>query len=463
MNSTELHIRHSPRCHAERSYILDIVLGEFLGVKYTTEVADVEHVEFELNGSKLVVDDTFFQLAERHWLLSGSLPARAPEELDVREAMCGTASFDMLLPVFYGRPEISFGERVGSIGIDIFGTVFVFLTRYEEAVNSMRDAHDRFPASASFVRREKLLLQPIVDEYVEFLWLCMSRLWPPLCRIRREFRMLVTCDVDHPYRQGTKYVSRLARQLAGDVFRRRSLSSAVGSVANHVSARRGDYSEDPYYSRLYWMMDANERAGNRMAFYFIADNNHRRFDGCYSIEEPVVRRLLRDVDNRGHEIGLHPSYLAYRDSDRIRSEKYKLERVLEKDGITQRVIGGRQHYLRWDARQSPRDWDRAGLSYDSTLAFADHIGFRCGTCFDFPLYDLIGRSRLSIREKPLVVMESTVLNDAYMGLGFSEKALDAMIDLKNICKKYAGQFTLLWHNSSFTQRAAESMYIELIE
>ena len=60
-------------------------------------------------------------------------------------------------------------------------------------------------------------------------------------------------------------------------------------------------------------------------------------------------------------------------------------------------------------------------------------------------------------------MESTVLNDAYMGLGFSEKALDAMIDLKNICKKYAGQFTLLWHNSSFTQRAAESMYIELIE
>ena len=52
------------------------------------------------------------------------------------------------------------------------------LSRYEEAVLLDRDDHDRFPATASIAYKTGFLDRPIIDEYVEILWVAMKRVWP---------------------------------------------------------------------------------------------------------------------------------------------------------------------------------------------------------------------------------------------------------------------------------------------
>ena len=91
-------------------------------------------------------------------------------------------------------------------------------------------------------------------------------------------------------------------------------------------------------------------------------------------------------------------------------------KAAERLGIRQAAWGGRQHYLRFAVPETWRHYASAGLSYDATLAHADQPGFRCGTCYDFPVYDLEQRCPLPLRERPLTVMELTLLDGEYLGL-----------------------------------------------
>jgi hypothetical protein len=129
------------------------------------------------------------------------------------------------------------------------------------------------------------------------------------------------------------------------------------------------------------------------------------------------------------------------------------------EGIRQKIAGGRQHYLRWSTR-TPANWEAAGLDYDSTLSYADHAGFRCGTCHEYPMYDLHERKRLRLLQRPLICMETTLIDS--MGLGYTESALEEMKKLKHAVRQVNGKFTLLWHNSSFESCGAREMYCEII-
>ena len=41
------------------------------------------------------------------------------------------------------------------------------------------------------------------------------------------------------------------------------------------------------------------------------------------------------------------------------------------------------------------------MEFDSTLSYADKEGFRCGVCYDFPVFDFLERRQLKLREFPL--------------------------------------------------------------
>ena len=103
------------------------------------------------------------------------------------------------------------------------------------------------------------------------------------------------------------------------------------------------------------------------------------------------------------------------------------------------------------------------MNYDSSLGFADHAGFRCGLCYEFPMYDLTNRRPLEIRQRPLVLMECSVIDSRYQGLGTSSEAFDYMLELKNECRKYNGDFTILWHNQRFVSFAERELYKSIIE
>jgi len=102
-----------------------------------------------------------------------------------------------------------------------------------------------------------------------------------------------------------------------------------------------------------------------------------------------------------------------------------------------------------------------GQRIDSTLSYADHAGFRCGICYEFSVFDLEKRQVLPLRERPLIVMEGSVLGEQYMKLS-GQEALGYMLMLKERCQQFNGDFTLLWHNSSFTDPRQWEMYGEVV-
>lgn len=121
-------------------------------------------------------------------------------------------------------------------------------------------------------------------------------------------------------------------------------------------------------------------------------------------------------------------------------EKEKLEKVTENT-----IFGGRQHYLRWKSPDTWRILEKAGLKYDTTLSFADHEGFRCGICFPYKPFDVLGNRVLDIWELPLTVMDGSLFD--YQNLT-SEEGFQRIKKIINTVKKYQGVFVLLWHNSS---------------
>ena len=127
--------------------------------------------------------------------------------------------------------------------------------------------------------------------------------------------------------------------------------------------------------------------------------------------------------------------------------------------MNQSAWGGRQHYLRWKNPDTWQYWQDVGLSYDSTLAYAQEIGFRSGCCYEHSVFNLSTRQSLKLRERPLVAMDATLLT--YMEYSL-EKAEHSLKDLIQVCRRYNGDFTLLWHPNWLVGAAMRLAYTRIV-
>jgi hypothetical protein len=408
----------------EREYGLAVLLGEFLGLDVRCERADVAAIELcaDDGAEPLVLPEALFATPEDAWLTSASLPEEPLAEVGG-------------VPLLYGTPAAP----------DLLGSAFFCLTRYEELVSAERDDRERFPATASIAYRGGFLDRPLVDEYVGLLWQALVRRWPRLQRRARAFRVLPSHDVDHPFAREPRL-----RTAAADVLKRRDAQLAALRLV------RGPR----LYETFEWTMDESERRGLRSAFYFIGGHTAGAIDGEYTLADEPIRRILRRIHERGHEIGLHLSYGTFRDPEASAREADTLRGTLDELGIDQPLLGGRQHYLRWENPITWQNWEDAGLAYDSTLGYSDRPGFRCGTCRDFPVFNLRTRRQLALRERPLVAMDVTLL----LHLGLDEAAgAAAVAPLREACRAHGGDFTLLWHNNLLASPRARRAYLRALD
>ena len=260
--------------------------------------------------------------------------------------------------------------------------------------------------------------------------------------------MLVSHDVDCPFDNIFLSPCQLTRRFGGDIVKRRSGKIAFQRLLNWIDVnKRGNIKNDLYSGSFNRIMMLSEKYGLKSAFYFMTDRKSS-FDGNYKITHPFINQLLLNIHQRGHEIGLHASYESYNDSSQTQKEFKILNNVCNKNKIDQQQWGSRQHYLRWKTPTTFQNLEEAGLDYDATLSFADHPGFRCGVCYEFPAFNVVTSCKLKLRIRPLIVMEGSVIGSSYLGLGLGPAALEKIIMYKEICRKFNGNFTLLWHNSS---------------
>lgn len=346
------------------------------------------------------------------------------------------------------------------INFDLLGTIFYILARTEEYCSPVRDSHDRFPASASHALQNGYLHRPVVDELIEVLWSCIKHLWPGAERKRTEFRTMLTHDVDSPFEHLFRPAWRAMRIFGGDIFCRHSPALAFNRATLWVDVKYlGGWQRDPHYT-FEKIMDISESNGLKSAFYFLAGQNSSK-DGEYRLIHPQIAALMKCIHDRGHEIGYHGSYTTYLDADATRREVNELKEAISTLKIEQTRWGGRQHYLRWSAPATWRNYAEAGLDYDTTLSYADHAGFRCGTCHPFQVFDVEQGNAVNLTEYPLVVMECSVLDERYMDLPLDE-SFSNIKELKDTCKRYGGIFTFLWHNTRLLKKEELTLYKDIL-
>ncbi|MCR8641083.1 polysaccharide deacetylase family protein [Paenibacillus sp. N1-5-1-14] len=460
-----LYIYHPPGYEAERTYILHVIFDVFLGLPYKAFIEQGNTIRIvatedglTTTTKQLVIHDVLMQTKERDWLTIPTLPVKPLDRVadDTHDD----------LPVIYGRKlpngsYSSFTEKSITLGIDLFGSIFYMLTRYEELVLPDRDARARFPVTASLAYQENFLNRPIVNEYVELLYQCLQQLYPQMTRRQRSYRIHLSHDVDVPLFAAGRTFKQVVRHSVGDVVKRKSVATAAKRMRAYVGGHFNNYDWDEA-NTFDFIMNLSERKGLQSAFYFITNRSAGSIDGDYSMQEPWIRMLLRDIHTRNHEIGLHPSYLSFDRPEIIQHEFSILQQVCQEEGIEQEQWGGRQHFLRFDAACTWQAWESSGLHYDSTLSFAEHVGFRSGVCYEYPVFDLRIRRQLKLQERPLIVMEQSLIHENYMDVS-TEVAYAKMLELAHRCKRYQGDFTLLWHNDQLVEPEYRNLYQSIVE
>ncbi|MCW5921490.1 MAG: polysaccharide deacetylase family protein [Saprospiraceae bacterium] len=421
-----LHIAANDRSQPEKQYCFHVLFHELLGLEYRVVFSEEKNYRLRLpNGREIVVEDHFFSSQkEGACLRPENVPTDAPTF---------PSPFDgsLLTPIF-GTNHFVFNEKEARCGLDVFASAFFMLTRWEEFVSKERDQHGRFPAAASLAFKAGFLDRPVVNEYAELLWQMFARLgWQPP-RPNREFKLTVTCDVDHP-RLWWSAGDRL-KTLAGSIFKRGDFGEAAFWLKNYFFQKR-----DPYDVFDEWLalFEKNDLTGH---FNFLGKRPPTS-DCWYSLEHPFVKNLLQKIAARGHVVGFHPSVEASENQEIFQKELASL-RALSPTPVTT----GRQHYLRFFAPETWQVWEDAGMAWDSTLGYPEAEGFRCGICQEFPVFNFLTHEMLNLKEKPLIAMDVTL---ALYRKYTPETAFEKLQNLRREVERHGGEFVLLWHNSSW--------------
>jgi hypothetical protein len=409
----------------ERRYIIDILFDEFLDLNYNITVGSNNYEIILENGNTLIIEDHFFNQYsnELEYLNPESIPSKV-------EFTKNDFLVEDDIPILYGSATFNPQSSIFICGIDIFASSFFMLTRWEEYVNKNRDSHNRFPAIESVASKNNFLDRPIVNEYVEMLWNMLKYLGVNQKRKKTDHQLFLTHDVDELYMW--KSWKQVFRVVLGDILKRKNLSLAIERVAEYLLVKRAKIN-DPF-DTFDWIMDKSESVGVKSRFYFMS-GGVTAYDNRYKIDEPKSLKLIDTIKKRGHIIGIHPSYNAYNDFEQFKKEKELLEKISE-----QKIVEGREHYLRFEVPTTWQIWEDNGMEVDSTCGYADKEGFRCGTGDSFSVFNILTRRQLKLKERPLVVMDCTLFD-------YQKMTYDTAMDSLQTIRNNQTPISLLWHNS----------------
>jgi hypothetical protein len=327
------------------------------------------------------------------------------------------------------------GTGIDAKVFDPFAAAFYMLSRYEEYFNFKPDKYGRFEASASMLYHHDLLETPVVNKWSTSLKENILLKYPGIKQINKKAKELVSIDVDQAYAFRHRGFKRNILSLAKNLifFKPNYLASQL----NTIILRK----KDPFDTYDY--LESLKEKQNLEMIFFVNLGAYSKFDKNLDIKNESFRKLLLRLKNFA-SIGIHPSYYAIADPDKLHKEKKALEEALNED-----VIKSRQHFFRLLFPHTYRELIHAGIREDYTMGFASHPGFRAGCCTPFFWFDLQKNTVTELKVFPVTYMDGALAED----LGLSkEEALEKINNLAKTVIQYDGLFLSIWHNHSINDR-----------
>lgn len=306
--------------------------------------------------------------------------------------------------------------------VDFFGTIFYYLSRYEEYKSNALDKHERFLSSHNSLVRLNVHKLPVLDIIVKGIWANLGLDYAP---VKLNYNTKPSFDIDVAW----AYKNRpLVRKIGGLVKR--------GKPIDRIKVLSGA-KKDPYDT-----YDTIQEIGNKFPEglrTFILLGDWGPYDKNIHWENKEYQKLIGDLSSFG-AIGIHPSYGSHLNEKQIKTEIERLSEIVGK-----KTVLSRQHFLRMRIPETYTALLKNGVKEDYSMGFADQIGFRAGTSFSFPYFDIKNNRKTEMQIVPFCYMDSSLKD--YLKWS-PKRAMDEIQVLQKSISEVGGTFSFIWHNSS---------------
>ncbi len=326
-----------------------------------------------------------------------------------------------------------FFENNSFLGFDIFAASFYLLSRYEEYLPFKPDQHGRFPASESLAYNGDFLQIPIIHHWAALLKKRLNQLFPSLYFPSAHFTFHPTFDVDLAWAYLHKGLFRTTAHLVKDL-----LTLDFKQLRRRLKVLTYQES-DPFF--VFDELKIIHQKYQISPIFFFLLGDYGKFDKNIPYYNHYLQNLIKTI-NIDYKTGIHPSYASNEQPQQLKKEIKRLNIIIKKD-----ILLSRQHFLKLSLPTTYQQLINNHIQHDYSMGYAEQTGFRASVAQPFLWYNLKMETTTNLWIHPFQVMDVTLKDYLKLtpeeGLERTKKIIDNTVEVN-------GNFTLLWHNSSFS-------------
>ena len=398
-------------------YIFDLMLGDLLGLEYELFTDAESFVSAEgpkLNYGCDRVGQEPLQKAV-NLLFERNIVEQDVKTIDFEDTKA-------LFPV-YGKETL--------FPFDVFAASFYLVSRYEEYLPHVCDKFGRFKAESTWMFENGMLQKPLVNIWTMKLGERLQSQYPELQLKKHIFRFLPTYDIDAAWAYKHKGFLRTSASFLKNLAAR---DFGLIKERHQVLFR---HRRDPFDS--FDLLFDLQKKYSLHPIFFILCGDYDTNDKSISIRNDAFQALIKRIGDYA-DVGIHPSFASYLDSEKLRVELERLSSVLNRD-----VTKSRQHFLRMNLPRSYQKLFELDVKEDYTMGFASQAGFRAGIADAFPFFDLENDVVTPLVVHPFALMDGTMRD--YLNLDVDE-SFELACRLVDEVKSVNGTFIYLTHNET---------------
>ncbi|MCQ2322390.1 MAG: polysaccharide deacetylase family protein [Bacteroidales bacterium] len=424
-----------PKISNRLFYIFELIFKELICVKY--RITTDREVFIACDGPKLNygnnnIGDELFQKASR-LLFERNIHDIQDNDLKIIDFKDTKAIF----PVYSDKSMFPF---------DPFAASFFLVTRYEEYLPHVCDKHNRYQAKDSILFKMNMLERPLVNIWAKEFGERLKAAFPELDIKKRTFTFIPTYDVDAAWAYKNKGLFRISAAFFRDL-----LNLDFEEIKTRWQVLTGKR-KDPFDTFDFQIQ--LQKNLNLHPIYFILCGGYDLNDKNISLRNVDFQNLIKRLGDYA-DVGIHPSFASYLNTNKMRDEITDLSKVLN-SWITK----SRQHFLRLNLPSSYQKLIELDITDDYTMGYASQAGFRAGIASTFKFFDLTQDTVTKLNIHPFAVMDGTLRD--YLNLG-NEESLEKVKRLITEVKNVDGTFILLWHNETLSDEKRWTGWVALYQ
>jgi len=329
---------------------------------------------------------------------------------------------------------------------DPFAASFYLVSRYEEYLPHIRDAHDRFNTAESLAAQKNFLQKPLVNIWARKIKEAVLKKYPGEKFQRPEYKFISTIDIDNAY----AYLEKGLMRTIG-AFARSLVKLEFEELFERTRVMLG-VQHDPYDTFDYQLSLHQQK--KIKSIYFLLLGEYGENDKNVPTDSKKFQSLIKSLADYS-EVGIHPSYGSNKNPGRLKTELSLLSKILKRE-----VTKSRQHFLKLRLPGTYRRLIDLDIKEDYTMGYASNVGFRASICTPFNFYDLDLEQTTPLVIHPFAVMDATLRY--YMKVN-PEDAMSHIRPLIDEVKAVEGTFISLWHNESMSENKAWRGWLPVYE